>query len=103
MSVESVSWAWESSAVRVEKNVVAVLACECRPLASPTPSDAVGAVAALGTVVEASVDFCGGVPVSCTGDGRSCSAGTFVIPASVTFVVTSIVATVGGGGGGGRP
>lgn len=38
MSVESVSWTWESSAVRVEKKVVALLALECLPLVSLAPS-----------------------------------------------------------------
>lgn len=60
MSVESVSWAWESSAVRVEKKVVALLARECLPLASPTPS---GPAAGLGSG-ETSADLPFGTPVS---------------------------------------
>lgn len=84
MSVESVSRVWESSAVRTEKNVVALLAWESRPLAPLTPSKPV--VAGV-TVAEASVDLKDGGPIDSKAGGLSISAASFGIPVSVVSVV----------------
>lgn len=86
MSVESVSWAWESSAVLVEKKVVALLARECLPLASPTPS---GPAAGLSSG-ETSADLPFGTPVS--GAGVPIAVDVFDAFVSSGTVFASVVA-----------
>lgn len=91
MSVESVSRVCESSVVRTEKNVVALLAWESRPLAPPTPSEPVVAGA---LVAETFVDLKGGGPIVSKAGGLSISAASFGVPVSVSSVILVLCSLV---------